>query len=518
MHRFTSLLHRGIACALLGALTLATGFVSGCAPAATSGSQEHAEELVVDVSLSGGSGRASVESPASVRQTDEGYVLTLVWSSSHYDLMVVDGSEITPVSREDGSTFELELDSLPDTISFQAETSAMGTPHLIDYTLAIDTASLRSAHDVEPTASQTSSDSSVDTVATFRDTDIGCDWESIEEVQLAHAKHFSVDRFPDGYTLVCISTGDRFLVVPEGASVPEGLSADIAVIQQPVSRAYLASSNTACLIDAIGAMDRVATTSVDRSTCATESLASAMDTGAIRYVGKYNTPDFEALTAIAADLAIENTMIGHSAETKEQIERLGIPVLMDLSSRESDVLGRLEWIKLFGVLFGEEDASQTFYDTAAAQVAEASSKTATGKTVAFFYINSNGAAVTRRSQDYIAQMMELAGGDYLFSELKGDDGSSSAAVTLEMEEFYSMAHDADVIIYNGTIDDGVSSLEELIQKNPLLEQFDAVQRGAVWVTDEDMYQQMTKSADIILELADVLRGGTGPYTYLRKVS
>ena len=85
------------------------------------------------VALEGGSGRASVNSPALLEVEDGAMTATVVWSSSNYDLMVVDGVEYQPTTVEGGSTFALPV---------SAETLAMGSPHMVDYTLTFDSSSL----------------------------------------------------------------------------------------------------------------------------------------------------------------------------------------------------------------------------------------------------------------------------------------------------------------------------------------------------------------------------------------
>ena len=92
--------------------------------------------------------------------------------------------------------------------------------------------------------------------------------------------------------------------------------------------------------------------------------------------------------------------------------------------------------------------------------------------MAYFYINSNGAAVTRRAGDYVAQMIELAGGSYALDDAQ-TASTSGSSVTLEMERFYATAKDADIIIYNGTIDESVATLNDFVGKNALLSQFKA---------------------------------------------
>ena len=97
----------------------------------------------IDVTLSGGSGKASVESPASLSVQNGEMVTVIVWSSSNYDLMKVGVEELSPITTEGGSTFKVPINTLDEPTQVQAQTSAMSTPHLIDYTLTFDKSSLK---------------------------------------------------------------------------------------------------------------------------------------------------------------------------------------------------------------------------------------------------------------------------------------------------------------------------------------------------------------------------------------
>ena len=353
--------------------------------------------------------------------------------------------------------------------------------------------------------------------ASWRNVDLGCGWQPIGITELSHAENFSIDRFEGGYSLICIADGTRFFVVPEGAEAPVGLSEDITVIQQPVDNIYMVAANIVCLFDALDAIDAIGVSGILLDHCPIDSFNAAMESGAITYAGKYNAPDYEIVLESGTSLAVESTMINHSPEVKEKLQNLGVTVLVDQSSYESQALGRLEWIKLYGALLGKEDLAASVFDAQAEQVEEAVNDDPTGKTVAFFYINSNGAAVTRKSGDYVPQMIRLAGGEYIFNDL-GDD-SATSTVTLEMEDFYATAKDVDVIIYNSTVDGGVESLEDLVAKNPLLENFKAVQNGDVWCTDQDMYQQMTNTGAIAAYMHRVLaEGHDAQTTFLKRLS
>ena len=103
----------------------------------------------VEVVLSGGSGRATVESPAQLRVESGQAVATIVWSSSNYDYMIVDGVRYEPLTTEEHSTFEIPIDGFDCDMPVTADTVAMSEPHEIDYTLRFDSATLTAVADGE---------------------------------------------------------------------------------------------------------------------------------------------------------------------------------------------------------------------------------------------------------------------------------------------------------------------------------------------------------------------------------
>lgn len=96
-------------------------------------------EQLVKVELIGGTGRADIQSPVTVKTADDGTMTaTLVWSSSNFDQMVVDGQQYLPTTTEGGSTFEIPITTVDDDMQVQAETTAMSEPHMIDYTIRFE--------------------------------------------------------------------------------------------------------------------------------------------------------------------------------------------------------------------------------------------------------------------------------------------------------------------------------------------------------------------------------------------
>lgn len=97
------------------------------------------------VTLEGGSGRATVESPAALTVVDGAMTATIVWSSPNYDYMLIDGEKYQPTNTEGNSTFEIPIAALDTALAVTADTVAMSTPHEIDYTLTFDSATLTAA-------------------------------------------------------------------------------------------------------------------------------------------------------------------------------------------------------------------------------------------------------------------------------------------------------------------------------------------------------------------------------------
>ncbi len=323
---------------------------------------------------------------------------------------------------------------------------------------------------------------------------------------LAWATGFTVDLYEGDRALACIADGTRYLFVPAG-DAPQGIAGDVTVLERPLSNIYLASSSTLCLFAALGAVDCVSHVSVTQETCTVEAFTQAIASGDIVYGGKYSAPDYEAFLNGGCRLAVENTMIYHTPEVREKLMQLGVPVIVEQSSLESAPLGRLEWIMLWGAMLDKVSAAQEVLDRQAQLIADVEARVAAQPldcTVAFFYINANGAAVVRKPGDYVAKMIAMAGGTYAFAQLAGADENRSSSTTLEMEAFYAQAKDADVIIYNSTVAGRLKGLDELVALNPLLADFKAVKNRRAWCCEQNVYQQMTATGEVVADLHEAI--------------
>lgn len=335
---------------------------------------------------------------------------------------------------------------------------------------------------------------------------------------LDYARQFTADVYTDGSVLLTIAeSGDKFLVRPEGAAELSVLPEGTVELRQPLENIYLVSSSMMDYFIHLDALDSIALSGTRADGWYLDEAKAAMEAGEITYAGKYSAPDYETIYSADCNLAIENTMIYHTPEVKEQLEKLGIPVFVERSSYEPHALGRMEWIKVYGTLLGCEDKAEKLFADKVDGIVDILQKPAAGKTVSFFYITSNGAANVRKSTDYIAEMISLAGGKYIFDDLTDDTAKST--VNMQMESFYAGAKDADVMIYNATIDSELQTLDQLLEKSPLLADFKAVKTGNVWCTEKNLYQSTMELDELIRDFHTVIADGD-PSTlkYLHKLS
>ena len=330
----------------------------------------------------------------------------------------------------------------------------------------------------------------------------------VDELDLAYAECFSIEEREGGYVLLTVGDADRYLVVPEGKDAPTGISEDIVVLQAPLDCIYLAATATMDFMSAIGAVGSVRLSGAEEESWYIDDARQAMANGEMQYAGKYNAPDYELLLGSGCDLAVESTMIFHCPEVKEKLEALGIPVLTDYSSYESSPLGRMEWVKFYGALTGRTEEANRVFDEVLERVTPVLDLPASGRTVAFFYITTTGTVNVRKPGDYIATVIEMAGGSYVPVGLDPGD-NALATLNMDLESFTAGARDADVLIYNSTIDAELTTIDQLIDKAPVLAEFTAVRSGEVWCCGKNMYQQSMGLGDLIVDVNAVLSGAAG---------
>lgn len=551
----------------------------------------------ISVTLTGGSGRASVASPTGFYVKNGQAMADIHWSSAHYDYMKVEGVRYdADVDSETGhARMTIPVSALDTPISVIADTTAMSKPYEIDYTLtfdgsvllpmedegnahslasatveeamqearerSMDAAGTEGSETAEPGMAETTSSASDGTTSRA---DGQLTWSAAPEIdglQLLRtepndaATYFRLSTYEDAaglpYTLLEIAGGqDRYLLVPENGQATAHEAPSLTVIQQPLATAYVAASATMAPLCDIGAASQIRFSGLRAEGWYVDAARTAMQEGRMLFAGKYSEPDYETLLREGCDLALESTMILRKPEVKEKLESLGIPVYIDYSSYEPHVLGRMEWIRVYGALFGHEKEAEQFYqkektrlsevqkaglqgsekangDGAAeegsarsedAQEALASSAGQEARpTVVYFYVNTAGQIQVRQQTDYIPELLEMAGARYLAPRQSGiGAGNRKTNVTVSVEDFYRSCKDVDYLIYSATLDEPLASIDALLEKNPLFADFKAVQEGQVYTTNKDFYQLSDRMADFAEDVRTMLTGG-GDMHFLKHV-
>ena len=594
----------------------------------------------IRVSMTGGSGRASISSPTGFYVKEGQATADIHWSSASYDYMKLDGVRYEAFTDAAGhSAMTIPVSALDTSIPVLADTTAMSKPYEIEYQLSFDgsallpmtDASMAEAHalpsddvnramqsattqvaDAETSGSAEGSgnrttagehrvavegDGQAENGQSGTVGESSVHWSAAPEIDGLRfissekndvAEYFRLSVYEDAsgakYQLLETAGGlHRYLIVPEDAQVSDrksdhftaraseensankekkGDALELTVLQQPLTTTYVAASAVMAPLCDLGTVSQIRFSGLREEGWYVDEARAAMEKGSMLFAGKYSEPDYETLLREGCDLALESTMIYRSPEVIEKLSALGIPVYIDYSSYEPHVLGRLEWIRVYGALFGHEEKAQQWYaserdriraiqkdaETSSGEASQSgksteksetktsrnskneasSTGTSSGRagtdttadqrpTVVYFYVNSSGQIQVRQPHDYIPELLELAGARYLAPDMSGLSGSRKSNVTVSLEDFYSSCRDADYLIYSATLDRPLSSIQELLGKNALFADFKAVKEGHVYTTDKDFYQLSDRMADFAEDVHRMLQG-QGDMHFLKLVA
>ena len=627
------------------------------------------------VSMTGGSGRASISSPTGFYVKDGQATADIHWSSASYDYMKLDGVRYDAFTDAAGhSAMTIPVSALNTAIPVLADTTAMSKPYEIEYQLSFDgsallpmaDASMAEAHPLPSDEVNRTMQSATTQVADAETPDsaggsenrttagenrvavegdgqaengqsgtVGessVHWSAAPEIDGLRfvssekndvAEYFRLSVYEDAsgakYQLLETAGGlHRYLIAPEDPQAADksseiaepkasaqadseknssekkaaksgskqgvdqknghftaraseensankekkGDALELTVLQQPLTTTYVAASAVMAPLCDLGAVRQIRFSGLREEGWYVDEARTAMEKGSMLFAGRYSEPDYETLLREGCDLALESTMIYRSPEVIEKLSALGIPVYIDYSSYEPHVLGRLEWIRVYGALFGHEEEAQQWYQTERDRIraiqkdAETSSgeasqsgksaeksetktsrnskneasstETSSGRagtdttadqrpTVVYFYVNSSGQIQVRQPHDYIPELLELAGARYLAPDMSSLSGSRKSNVTVSLEDFYSSCKDADYLIYSATLDRPLSSIQELLGKNALFADFRAVKEGHVYTTDKDFYQLSDRMADFAEDVSRMLQDQDDMH-FLKKVA
>ena len=297
-------------------------------------------------SWSGGSGRTSISCSKVTVKNGKAYAI-ISFSSDSYAYVKASGSKYYGSVVGGRSTFEIPV-NLNTNNKIVGMTTAMSADHEIEYTIYVY---ITGAKDSANTAESTQAEQEAQI--------IGLDYVSADAIE--YGKLFKVYRYEGGCTAIDVVNVGKYLVVPEDAELPVGIDEEAVIIRQPILNVHSSSENALHMLQMIIGDDPEP-----------EITVAAWD---------YTAPDYTTLLLNACDLAIMPEIFAEPdegeeplteevtaaiADVHERLDMLGIPMFVDRSADEETEAAKLEWIKVYGILLGCEEAANTCYETAVA--------------------------------------------------------------------------------------------------------------------------------------------------------
>ncbi len=318
-----------------------------------------------------------------------------------------------------------------------------------------------------------------------------------EEVK--YAQGFQIEYLNNGCKRLFDGEGRELLLVPRGQKPPAG-SENALKIEIPVKKVVVCSTTQAALLKPLGVLNSIVGVTTEEKNWFIDPVKKAMAKGEIVYLGKNTAMDYEKLRALRPDVVFIYTKTPGMSEVLQKLNELGIPVAVDNEYLEEHPLARMEWVKFLAAFYDKEKEADNFFNQAVKRAQEVEEKTAgaKGKPKVLWGSISQGKVYVPRAGSYVAKMIAMAGGDYLFNDLAG---TGSASITLE--EFYARGQQADVYISSTSPNYGVTSIQKIIAQGEILSGLKAVKEEKVWCFQPWYWQTLDQTDEQIEDLAAI---------------
>lgn len=303
---------------------------------------------------------------------------------------------------------------------------------------------------------------------------------------IGEAHNLRMSELSDGLTLVTIrnpwdttATMARYLLIEKGATAPSDLPEDVVKIQVPIDKSIVYSGVYATLIDELGAGDAV-TGLCDVEYVRDNKINAAIKAGKIADCGNSQSPNIEKIVTLRPKAVLLSPY--ENNDGSEQYKRTGLPVVFTADYMESTPLGRAEWMRFYGRLYGRAEAADSLYSDVKSKYTELSRRTKERITaqaalpqipVVLFDRTYSGVWSVPTSGSVTGHLIEDAGGRNPFG-----DYNNSGSAQLSVEEVVHKAADSDIWLiryYEPSL-----SLKQLRADNPAYAKIKAFKTGNVY--------------------------------------
>ena len=299
------------------------------------------------------------------------------------------------------------------------------------------------------------------------------------ELELVYAEGFKISKY-HGFNLVEVpkpypkaKNGDAYLLVPKDASVPEH-SEGITVIRTPIERIVCTSTTHIPLLDYLDKTEAlVGFPSTDY--ISSQKMRKRINEGRIQELGSDNLINMEKLIALEPEMVMAFSTYG-KVDQFEQIESLGIPVVLNAEYLEKHPLGRAEWIKFISLFFHSEEMADSVFRGITNEYLKYESLARSLKTrpTVMSGVVYGDTWFLPGGKNYASTLLKNAGANYLWAE-----NESSGWLELSFEAVYEKGATSDFWIGVASF----NSLEEIRAADERYADFGPYKSGQVYSYD-----------------------------------
>ncbi|MDO9332931.1 MAG: ABC transporter substrate-binding protein [Dehalococcoidales bacterium] len=340
---------------------------------------------------------------------------------------------------------------------------------------------------------------------------IGCKSGTTKETTTTtgavYATGFTIEILANGVKKVTDGENQTLLLVPKGKKPPAGYE-NLPQVTVPVKSAVILSVTFGALMRPLEVLDSVVGSGTLADQLYIEEMKQGYDSGRIKYVGggTMGAPDFEAIQLLKPDIVFCSTGYPDMLEYYNKLKSMGLNVAVCNDYLEADPLARLEWIKFIAAFYGKDAVATTYFEGVEKRIEDIKIQAALSSRLAIVLWASifMGNCYVSGGESYVAKMIDMAGGEYIFKDLAGSGASS-----ISLEELYARGKNCNVFIYAST-PPYINSIKEIVDNGPVLADLPIVKSGTIYCFQPWFYQISDKPDEIVQDLAYIFHPSRFP--------
>lgn len=322
-----------------------------------------------------------------------------------------------------------------------------------------------------------------------------------------YATGFKIEEIGNGCQKIIDAENQSLILIPKGKKVSTEYE-KLPSINTPVEKVVILSVTFGALMRPLGVIDSVVGSGTIEDELYIEEMKQGYANNNIKYVGGggMGAPDYEVIKELDPDVVFCSTGYPDAVTYYEQLRSLGINVVVCNDFLENDPLARLEWMKLIAAFYDKEQIAEKYFSNVEKNIEEVKTQTMMSSYLASVLWSSifMGKCYVSGGDSYVARMIDMAGGKYIFQDLVGSGASS-----ISLEELYSRGKDCNVFIYAST-PPYINSIKEIIDNGPVLADLPVIKSGEVYCFQPWFYQISDKPDEIIQDLAYIFHTSRFP--------